>query len=279
MATVATGGRMLSHGRSNRSCSGEERGSVGKLVTVAAAIVGAVTTLSGCGTDPVSPIGKDEARQMQGVGTDGGDLCEQLDWYGDGQCDDFCVDPDPDCEIGCPELGCAGDCPAGTRFPVDSDGCIRSCTCEPDPGPDPDVCADVPQCDFLCPEGTENPVDADGCQHTCECVDPDPTPGPDPCAEVPQCDFLCPEGTTNPVDAQGCQHTCECVPAADPCGGCRSGQTCIYQQGGPGPSRGYLCAEENPCGSPVACACIVDQGTCMPNKSDPGVCICDNGLD
>jgi len=66
--------------------------------------------------------------------------------------------------------------------------------------------------------------------------------------------------------------------SSDPCGGCDSGQTCIYQVGGPGPSQGYLCAEEPPCAAPAACACITGQGTCSFVPED-GICVCDNGLD
>jgi hypothetical protein len=33
----------------------------------------------------------------------------------------------------------------------------------------PDPCADIRMCRFLCPEGTHNPIDENGCVHTCEC--------------------------------------------------------------------------------------------------------------
>jgi hypothetical protein len=48
----------------------------------------------GCTRDA---IGKDEAAAMNGRGPDGEDLCEENAWYGDGECDDFCVLPDSDC--------------------------------------------------------------------------------------------------------------------------------------------------------------------------------------
>ena len=35
---------------------------------------------------------------MGGKSDHGTDWCEIFDWYGDGICDDFCVNPDPDCE-------------------------------------------------------------------------------------------------------------------------------------------------------------------------------------
>jgi hypothetical protein len=57
---------------------------------------------------------------------------------------------------------------------------------------------------------------------------------------------------------------------------------CIYQVGGPGPSR-YLCAEQQPCGSAEICGCIVGQGPCMfvldSDAGTTGTCHCDNGLE
>jgi hypothetical protein len=49
---------------------------------------------------------KDDVR-ANGKADDGHDWCEQLGWYGDGICDDFCVSLDPDCSSDgrLPELG------------------------------------------------------------------------------------------------------------------------------------------------------------------------------
>lgn len=66
---------------------------------------------------------------------------------------------------------------------------------------------------------------------------------------------------------------------ADECGGCDMGEQCIYQAGGPGPSR-WLCAGFIAC--PQPCACVSEeQGTCtfVPGEGMPGYCSCDNGLD
>lgn len=68
---------------------------------------------------------------------------------------------------------------------------------------------------------------------------------------------------------------------APACGGCAEGtEVCVYQAGGPGPAR-FTCATQNVCGAAGACACIVGQGQCMPDRmgSPPGYCVCDNGLD
>lgn len=69
--------------------------------------------------------------------------------------------------------------------------------------------------------------------------------------------------------------------SGDPCGGCGTGQICIWQQGGPGPSH-YTCATNAACTLQGPCSCIVNQGTCsvLPTGSAIGVyCQCDNGLD
>ena len=74
------------------------------------------------------------------------------------------------------------------------------------------------------------------------------------------------------VDGQ-CQFTCPPVECDD----CTGDQVCIYQVGGPGPSR-YTCADQVVCGAPGACACILNQGTCQMDPVD-GYCQCDNGLE
>lgn len=67
-----------------------------------------------------------------------GDLCEMYDWYGDGQCDDFCESPDPDCATceaypACPagyaevsactaDLGCMTQTLCGTTIFCERDG-------------------------------------------------------------------------------------------------------------------------------------------------------------
>ena len=63
--------------------------------------------LSGCITETF--ISKEQARQRAADGDDT-DYCAQNDWYGDGVCDEFCTEPDPDCTfcggiagIPCPE--------------------------------------------------------------------------------------------------------------------------------------------------------------------------------
>lgn len=173
---------------------------------------------------------------------------------------------------------------------------------EPEPvvmEPEPSACDTRPQCDLVCAAGTVNPVDEDGCVNTCECEGlPDACSqckdgeeciqvGQDAdarfaCAEVmSDCQSLLPCGCFE--DYQDCSLSlqnvgmCMCEAPVDPCGGCDTGKTCIFQAGGPGPSR-YLCAAESNCPTPGACWCIQQQGACQMSV-EHGVCECDNGLD
>jgi hypothetical protein len=96
----------------------------------------------------------------------------------------------------------------------------------------------------------------------------------------------CPPGGEGGAGSQGGQGNVAGAPGAggagsDPCGGCDvPRQICVLQAGGPGPSR-FTCANQNPCGAPGACACIVEQGPCesMLMGDPPNYCVCDNGLD
>lgn len=68
------------------------------------AIVSLSTGLLACAVD--DGMTKDEARAQAAAGkADHVDWCDVFAWYGDGECDDFCANPDPDCAP-------AGDVPA-----------------------------------------------------------------------------------------------------------------------------------------------------------------------
>src|SRR5688572_13131312 len=61
-------------------------------------IIMSLTLVSACtSSTPEDEITKDEARQLGGKSDDGTDYCALFGWYGDGICDDFCPNPDPDC--------------------------------------------------------------------------------------------------------------------------------------------------------------------------------------
>jgi|GEM_PF-339837 len=71
---------------------------------------------------PSADISKDDARAMAGK-QDHWDLCEWFGWYGDGECDEFCSEPDPDCEGSC---RADADCPTiyCIRAPCPSTVCV-----------------------------------------------------------------------------------------------------------------------------------------------------------
>ncbi len=103
--------------------------------------------------DGATGISKDEARELRGVDADGNDICASEGWYGDGTCDDFCVEVDDlDCSVSsCPSpddpavhyLGEPGDyticttalwvCPDG-QVPFDAPDCGCGCIDAPEPG-------------------------------------------------------------------------------------------------------------------------------------------------
>jgi hypothetical protein len=64
-----------------------------------------------CGGEPetadLGQMTKDEARALSGKADNQHDFCAELGWYGDGICDDFCRDPDPDCAPS-DEASCGG---------------------------------------------------------------------------------------------------------------------------------------------------------------------------
>ncbi|HEY8143156.1 MAG TPA: zinc metalloprotease [Kofleriaceae bacterium] len=109
---------------------------------------------------------------------DGYDECAERDWYGDGQCDTGCVDPDPDCiSAGCDDA-CSSYCDAswsGDALPALPDDCtVEMCDCGEPPVECPDLCAS--QC-FGEPLPDEIPPDCPS--FTCDCAEaafePDPS--------------------------------------------------------------------------------------------------------
>lgn len=60
--------------------------------------------LVACAADVEVGLTKQEVRNMAPGDRD---YCEEFDWYGDGECDSFCSNPDSDCG-GCITTGCSG---------------------------------------------------------------------------------------------------------------------------------------------------------------------------
>jgi eight-cysteine-cluster-containing protein len=56
---------------------------------------------------------KSQAREQLGQGALDYDPCERYGWYGDGECDDFCPNPDPDCAATISGCVTHADCTVG----------------------------------------------------------------------------------------------------------------------------------------------------------------------
>lgn len=101
---------------------------------------------------------------------EGYDECAERDWYGDGECDTGCLDPDPDCISAACDDACADYCDiswsGGTPPPL-PDGCTgEMCACGEPPVECPDLCASQCYGDAL-PE--EIPPDCPS--FTCDCAE------------------------------------------------------------------------------------------------------------
>lgn len=83
-------------------------------------------SLAACTSAPDdAPISKADARAQAGKADSGFDFCEAFDWYGDGICDDFCLNPDPDCD-GDQYCYSDNDCASGEACNA-ADVCLSPC--------------------------------------------------------------------------------------------------------------------------------------------------------
>jgi hypothetical protein len=78
------------------------------MLTKIALLTGCLT-LSACvfsdSPEKAGALTKEDAKKITNPGED---LCDVYNWYGDGQCDTFCENADPDCG-GCTELASCND--------------------------------------------------------------------------------------------------------------------------------------------------------------------------
>jgi len=155
--------------------------------------------------DPGATLTREEVEQGKADGFDdvlceligaepGCDLCEELDWYGDGYCDDFCDEPDPDCGAialyAAPPIDCETDeqCPDGMECVEHTGECPPGAYCilPPSPGTCQPVEDEGCTTDDDCDDG-ERCIGAVGeCPEGAFCILP-PTPGT--CEPVTQCNF------------------------------------------------------------------------------------------
>ena len=198
--------------------------------------------------DAPEEMSKEEARALGGK-SDHFDFCEWFGWYGDGVCDSWCPEPDPDCGIDvctsdsdCPGGYCEhfASCLATNCPPPPPPQCVAS-QCEGDGSTNHPLCDIVPACE----EGQVAVVN-NGCF---ECVDArtcDPVTPPscdDGSAVHPLCDIAigCDSGLVSAVQ-NGCFTCVDPVTCEEPdatgqfCGGiagllCPTGFTCVQSPG------------------------------------------------
>jgi hypothetical protein len=177
-------------------------------------LVGLVVGLAACSSAPDDALTKAQVAQALGEGQDLGPVCAEQQWYGDGECDSWCPEPDPDC--GGTSVACAEfiEAPNGVCSRPEDDPCRFQ---------DPDC--DVVACPalYMIPDGICSLPPEDPCQFIdSDCVgcaeiiqSPDGVcslPADDPCLfQDPDCEVIaCPAIYMEP------DGICS-LPADDPC--------------------------------------------------------------
>jgi len=241
-------------------------------------LVSAAPLAIACNVNVGNGFTKDEARELQGITSDGDDICALEGWYDDDVCDDFCVEADPDCPV--------SNCPDPNDPHVTYHGDPGDLTCAQD-------------LDFCGPDR----VMFNSAECGCGCIEPEP-PGETcggfsgaVCADGEFCDY--PDGAQcGAADQTG---TCKVRPEACPeyyspvcgCDGVTYGNDCEANGAGTSVLHAGSC-DQNTCGGitgeecPSGEFCNLDyqcgtadaQGICEPTPQacpdiwDP-VCSCD----
>ncbi len=165
-----------------------------------------VTLLIGCAGAPEEEqeLGKEDARSL-GKADWSIDYCDLFGWYGDEICDDFCPEPDPDCDVAnnaCEQA--SGTCHEGFLLSCGNGFTSSALSCGDQPiemsccVPAAPECPDV--CEAVC-AGEPEPELPDGCPiPSCQC---EPV-----CPDV--CEAVC-AGLPEPEVPDGCPvPTCQC---------------------------------------------------------------------
>jgi hypothetical protein len=225
-------------------------------------------------------ITKDDARGM-GKADWTFDYCEELGWYGDGVCDDFCPEPDPDC-VEASRCGPfpGGTCASGKICDIRSCGLGSSGTCVDQPGACIEIYAPVCGCDGQT-YGNDCERLAAGAmldhEGACESA-------PGMCGGI--AGLLCPSGQTCDIRMCGADMSGTCVVRPDACAeiyepvcGCDGvtyGNDCHRVMAGAGLDHEGAC-ESAPgmCGGIAGILCpegkVCDLRICVPDAS--GSCV------
>ncbi len=204
-------------------------------------------------------ITKDDARANGGKSDSGADLCDILNWYGDGVCDDFCPQPDADCAKGC---SADSDCSAGAicldgscQVPSGGDcGGIAGLTCPTGQfcnyedsacgaADQLGTCQDIPEActlEYAPVCGCDGQTYGNGCEAHANGVS---------VATSGACDAACADDADCAVGEACVDGLCHVLPTDD-CGGfagltCDAGEYCHYDEG-------------------AMCGAADQLGTCMP---------------
>lgn len=197
-------------------------------------------------------LSKEEARaRLAGKADDslGFDICAKSGWYGDGVCDDFCDNPDPDCAPTTPIceqfIGTSPVCPAGT-VEVGScpDGACEQvfgtgdrCAEHIDCFNIPDFCPQTPGTRAQCPAGTEQVSSCVGGSEDCtlelgtgdRCgefvlCEPSTAPGDVLCPQVVGDAPACPAGA---IEVPDCPPRSSCIDVSGTGDRCDESITCL----------------------------------------------------
>ena len=179
---------------------------------------------SGGGSPEGGALTKEDARARGRSADWGRDPCEEYGWYGDGVCDTFCPETDPDC--GSSECSADSDCASGERC-VPGELCYHWCAAG-----DPSCCVGNACEAVASPPGSDCSSDAD-CASGERCVPGD------------LCYTWCAAGDPSCCVGNTCEAVApvsdgECSSDAD----CGTGETCVP---------GELCYHWCPAGDPSCC--------------------------
>lgn len=200
-----------------------------KIATTVKSLLALTCTVAlvGCGGETESdpqPDKREIAEQLAAGKADAMvDWCAEFDWYDDGICDDFCLQPDPDCDTGdgyepCGDLSCGDMC--SVCSPDDAD-CFETAVikmCQPDGS----CAASTATCDGESGESNNNggydPCEGLACGDSCSvCAPNDPD-----CVETADLKYCQADGVCMGVQPD----TCDPSGVYDPCAGKTCGDTC-----------------------------------------------------